>query len=147
MRGRICIYKWLLAIWLICMGGAISPAVAYTQAALPSAWRSTPALSTDVQPNYQFRSTSSLTPIVGQTSYTAGPSDLKIGQYRPGSIRRGIDDEEPEDPTDPEIGVVDTPVGEPMVLLMLALLFMGYKIAKFRYKNTQKQQIIAKKFV
>ena len=139
------IYIWLMTIWLL-IGGE-SPVWAYKPATLPSAWRSTPALSTDVQPNYQFRSTSSFTPIVGQTSYTSTTSFTPVGQYRPGSIRRGIDDEEPEDPTDPEIGVVDTPVGEPMILLLLALLFIGYKIAKFRYKNTQKQQIIAKKFV
>jgi len=143
MRTRY-IYIWLMTIWLLISGE--SAVWAYKPATLPSAWRSTPALSTDVQPNYQFRSTSTITPIVGQTSYTSASSDLKIGQYRPGSIRRGIDDEE-DDPSGDPIGLIDTPVGEPMVLLMLAFLFMGYKFAKFRYKNTQKQQIIAKKFV
>lgn len=143
MRGRICIYKWLLAIWLICMGGAISPAVAYTQAALPSAWRSTPALSTDVQPNYQFRSTSTITPIVGQTSYTAGSSDLKIGQYRPGSIRRGIDDEE-DDPTGDPIGLIDTPVGEIPLLMMLVMACL-YAILTKKRKKVQKNLVVSEK--
>lgn len=118
MGGRNKIYTWLIAIWLlICCD---TPVSAYTQASMPSAWRTTVTMSSDIQPAYQFRSTSVYTPTTNTTVYTPGSSSPASG---PNRMRRGIDDEE-DDPDGPEIGMVDTPVGEPLVLLLFALLYM-----------------------
>lgn len=44
-------------------------------------------------------------------------------------MRKGsIDDE--EDPTGDEVGYIYTPVGEPLVLLLMAVLYLFYKKSK-----------------
>ena len=129
MRGEMKLYKWLLALWILI--GSETAAYAYTQAAPPSAWRTTPTLSTDMQPAYQFRSTSSYTPTMNTTVYTPGSSFPTGG---PNRVRKGMDD---EDPDGPEIGLVDTPIGEPLILLLFAMLYMligkrGWRRLKWR---------------
>ena len=118
MGGRNKIYTWLIAIWLLISNA--SAAYAYTQVTPPSAWRTTPTLSADIQPAYQFHSTSVYTPTVNVTVYTPGSSSPASG---PNRMRRGIDDEE-DDPAGLEVGQVDTPVGEPFILLLFAMLYM-----------------------
>ena len=68
MRGKYMLYSWLFAIWLLI--GSAPAAYAYTQVTPPSAWRTTPTLSKDMQPAYQFHSTSVYTPTVNVTVYT-----------------------------------------------------------------------------
>lgn len=113
MRGRNKLYRWLFAIWIL-IGSA---SATYAQTTPPAAWRTTPTLSTDMQPGYQFRSTSAYTPTVNVTVYTPGCSSPASGPKR---ARKEWSDE----PDEPEIGVTDTPVGEPLVLLLFALLYM-----------------------
>jgi len=128
MRGMFKIYKWLLVLWLL----VSSESVAYVcaQATPPSAWRTTPTLSTDIKPAFEFRSTSAYTPTMNTTVYSPGCSSPS---YAPGRMRRGMDDEDPEGD---EVGQINTPVGEPLILLVFALLYLlgkwkGRKIALF----------------
>ena len=141
MRGRICIYQWLLAIWILCAGAAVSPVSAFTQAQYPAAWHTTPTLSTDRQPAYQFRSTSSITPVVGQTTYTSTASFNPVDQAVPKRIRRGIDDEE-EDPSGDPVGYLDTPVGEIPLLMMLVMACL-YAILTKKRKKVQKNLVVS----
>jgi len=125
MRGSNKLYRWLFAIWILI--SSETAAYAYTQAAPPSAWRTTPTLSTDMQPTYQFRSTSAYTPTMNTTVYTPGSSTPFGG---PNRLRRGIDDEEEDDPEGDPTGYIDTPVGEPFILLLMAMLYaLGHFIA------------------
>ena len=68
-------------------------------------------------PEYQFRSTSAYTPMVDVTVYTPGCSS-------PASEPRRARKEWSDEPDDDPISVVDTPIGEPMILLLFALLYM-----------------------
>ena len=70
-------------------------------------------------PEYQFRSTSTCTPVVGYTNYTSTET-YSPGAYapRPGQIRRDVW-EEPDD--DPIGQMTVTPVGDVPVVLMLVL--------------------------
>ena len=104
----------LLALWMLCSIGAVH---AGSQVEAPAAWRTTPRLSADVTPAYEFRSTSACTPVVGTTSYNA-TYVFTTPPAGPNRARREWD----EEPTDEEIGFIDTPVGEPFILLLLALL-------------------------
>ena len=102
------------------MLGAIgSPTLAYQQAKLPASWSATPTFSSDRQLNYQFRSTSSYTPTMHTTVYQPG---LSSPTYAPiGPRLTGSWDDEPDGE---ELGQVNTPVGEPLVLLLFAALFL-----------------------
>lgn len=140
MRGTYRIYRWLVAVWLMMAGGVLSPVRAYTYATQPSAWRTTPTLSTDIAPSCSFHSTSSYAPIVGATTYTSNTIFEPGASYSPNRMRKSDpwdeDEEDPVDPTDPEIGVVDTPVGSPLVLLLFAGIYIVY-----RRKNRSKRAI------
>lgn len=121
------IYRWMLIAWLLLC--SVSSAWAWGQTTPSAAWNAAPTMSQDVYPTYQFRSTSTCQPIVGQTSYTSNP-------YAPGAtgVRRAQRDGEGttynpegwnEDENEP-IGFVNTePVGEPYILLLLAALYMA----------------------
>ena len=120
MRGRNKLYRWLFALWIL-IGCA---SATYAQTAPPAAWRTTPTLSTDMQPAYQFRSTSAYNPTVNVTVYTPGcSSPAPAGPKR---AKKSIwdDDEEEGNPSGQGVGNVDTPVGEPLILLLFALLYM-----------------------
>ncbi len=122
MRTKIHRLVWCLALWLLCSLGAANAA---SQVEAPAAWRTTPTLSADVYPSYQFRSTSSYAPVVGTTSYLSTSTVV----YTPGTSNpyRAKKDSWSETPTDEEIGFIDTPIGEPLILLLFGLLFILYK--------------------
>ena len=128
MQHRFHIIKWLFALWMLC--SIITPVRAVSPVQAPTAWRTTPTLSSDITLGYQFRSTSTYAPVVGATSYTtatvyapcsSAPSSQprRAGEYNPW--------EDSGDPTGQQIGQVDTPLGEPFILLLLAGLFVLYK--------------------
>lgn len=92
-------------------------------------------MSYDAYPAARFHSTSSYTPVVGTTSYTSevyepGADAPHSGMYKAAA-------KSPWDkPTGPGVGEMDTPVGEPLILLVFALLYLlgkwkGRKIALF----------------
>ncbi|MBQ9603367.1 MAG: hypothetical protein IJR42_06130 [Paludibacteraceae bacterium] len=116
------IFKWLFALWMLCCIGSVNAA---SQVEAPAAWRTTPVMSEDVHPNYEFRSTSSYAPVVGTTSYLATSTTVyKPGTSGPNRAKKDVWDEEP---TDDAIATVDTPIGEPIILILFALAFILYK--------------------
>ena len=130
MKARNRIYKWLIALWLLMSCQPIL--CAYQPATQPSAWRTTPTLSEDIRPAYQFQSTSTFAPTTHVTVYTPGSGTPYGAPYR--QRKGGIDDEEGD-----EVGLINTPVGEPWVLLLMALVFLIAKNGRFRCKNAQKE--------
>lgn len=114
------IFKWLFALWMLCCIGSVNAA---SQVEAPAAWRTTPTLSADITPAYQFRSTSSYAPIVGTTSYLATSTTVyKPGTSGPNRAKKDVWD----DPEDDAIATVDTPIGEPIILILFALAFILY---------------------
>lgn len=123
-------YGLLLVAWLLLWGGLLVPARAYQEATLPQAWQRTPVMSEDVRPAYEFRSTSSYMATGGRGSaapisapYSSRP---RRNNYDPWSDSG----DENGDPNGREIGTIDTPVGEPLVLLLLAMIYgliMGWR--------------------
>ena len=130
MKARNRIYKWLIALWLLMSCQPIL--CAYQPATQPSAWRTTPTLSEDIRPAYQFQSTSTFATTTHVTVYTPGSGTPYGAPYR--QRKGGIDDEEGD-----EVGLINTPVGEPWVLLLMALVFLIAENGKFRCKNAQKE--------
>lgn len=127
MKARNRIYKWLIALWLLM---SCQPALcAFQSATPPAAWRTTPTLSMDREMAYQFRSTSAFTPTTNTTVYAPGTSS-PYGNTVKRARKGGIDDE--EDPEGDEVGVVDTPVGEPLILILFAFAFFGFKYYRRR---------------
>lgn len=114
-------FVWCLALWLLCSLGA---AHAASQVSAPAAWRTTPTLSADVTPEYRFRSTSTYAPIVGTTSYLSTSTTVYTpGASEPYRAKKDSWSEEPTgEPTEEEIGFINTPVGEPFILLLFGLL-------------------------
>ncbi len=115
------IFKWLFALWMLCCIGSVNAA---SQVEAPAAWRTTPTLSADIYPSYQFRSTSTYAPVVGTTSYLATSTTVyKPGTSGPNRAKKDVWD----DPEDDAIATVDTPIGEPIILILFALAFILYK--------------------
>jgi len=139
MKNRYKIFKWLFVAGIMCGGShTLSTAYAYNQVTQPASWgyqsvntamttnRSTSVkLSEDICPSYQFKPTSYYSSIVGTTSSTE--------TYMNGGIRKTDPWGDPED--DP-IGVLPdpAPVGEPLILLLMALLYAICTIIR-RSKN------------
>lgn len=126
-------YGLLLVAWLLLWGGLLVPAQAYREATPPQSWQRTPVMSEDVRPAYEFRSTSSYMATTGRES--AAP----IGAAYSSRPRRSSPWDEPGDengdPNGQGVGNLFTPVGEPFVLLVLALaygLIMGWRRSQRR---------------
>ena len=133
MRGRNKLYRWLFAFWIL-IGSASAVSA---QTTLPAAWRTTPTLSTDMQPAYQFRSTSAYTPTMNVTVYSPGSSSPARGPRRDPRNPWDEDYDEEGDPNGDAIGTQNTPVGEPFILLLFAMLYIligrqGWKRLKWR---------------
>ena len=122
--------RWQLVICLLLWGCMASSALAYEHAFCQSPMSKYQSPITNVQssatlPSYQFRSTSTLAPVVGTTHTYAPLADSPYGAGV-GGPRRGPWD----DPGDNPIGEVDdpAPIGEPLVLILFALLFLCFKL-------------------
>ena len=122
--------KKLMIFLFVLWGCMISSAFAYTY----------PAQSVSA-PTYQFQSTSTVTSVVGQSSFTSSTiyapcsnapasKPRRAGEYNPwdedgdGAFDPWGDD---NDPTGEEIGQVNTPIGSPWILLVCAV---GYIIIR-----------------
>ena len=82
--------------------------------------------TTTTLPSYQFRSTSTFTPIVGERSYIATPS-YSPGANKPYRAKADWTEQEDEDP----IGQIsEDPIGSPLILLLMAVLYLFYKKSK-----------------
>jgi hypothetical protein len=138
MKVKNRIYKWLFAVWLLmCCQPMLC---AFQPATMPSAWRTTPTLSTDRQMSYQFRSTSAYTPTMNTTVYTPGSSTPFGAPTRPRRSGSGDIDEEEDDPIGDPMGYIDTPVGEPLVLLLMAVVYL---ILLKKRKKVQKNLVMS----
>ncbi len=132
-------HRWLITAWFLIMGCLLT--VVYGQqygtlykgisTTYRSAYASVPASSA---PTYEFQSTS--TSMESGSTYAplvSAPFATLPGKM--GGIRRGIGDPE-GDPeaggVDYEIGVIPdpAPVGEPWILLLLALMYLIYTVYK-----------------
>lgn len=111
---------------MLCCIGEIN---AMPQASQPAAWRTTPTMSNQTRPAYQFRSTSNCAPVVGSTSYTSAtvytPGASSPSSNAPYRAKKGDFDEPGDDDTG--IGNVPTPVGEPLILLLFALGYIAFR--------------------
>jgi hypothetical protein len=144
MQHRRHIFKWLFALWMLCCIGSVNAA---SQVSAPAAWRTTPVLSTDNYPSYQFRSTSTYAPIVGETSYSSTaiytPGSSSPSSSAPHRAKKGGEGwSEPGD-DDSGIGNVPTPIGSPLVLLLMAVLYIFYakrKKIQEKFAYSQKKQ-------
>ena len=142
MRRGICINKWLISILLMTMGVLLTPVRTHAQVSQPAAWKTTPTLSRDIYPEYQFRSTSVYSPIVGKTGYISAESYLPYQSALTTpqrQQRRGMDDEDPEGE---EIGLIDTPIGDTPFLIM-ALMAVVYLILLKKRKKLQKNVVMS----
>ena len=88
-------------------------------------------------PEYHFRSTSTCTPVVGYTSYTATePYSPMATAPRPGQIRRDSWNEgEDVENQDPVGQITVSPVGDVPVVMMLLMAFLYLFFAKIRKKS------------
>ncbi len=110
------IYRLLL---VVCMLSAT--AQAYPQVSEPAAWSSTPTMSEDIRPAYNFRSTSSYTPIVGTRSYMSdGSGTMASSPQRVKAWNPWGDDDEGDPEGDPIGQLAQTPAGEPWFMLLMA---------------------------
>ena len=131
------VYRWLLALWLLLIPGEYA-LCAYRPATLPSAWRTKPVLSSDIQTEYQFRSTSTYPLIVGSTSYTGTytATNNPTASSSPRVRKTGYWNEDGEWVESPEdenpIGVLDTPIGEPWILILLVGIYLFVSIRRKR---------------
>ena len=79
-----------------------------------------------------FHSTSTYPSVVGEsnifcTEGTTTPVGSPTPYYTPFRARKGVDDEEGD-----EVGVIDTPVGEPTILILFAFAFFGFRYYRRR---------------
>lgn len=136
MQHRRFLIMWLFAIWMLC---GISTAKATPQVNQPAAWRTTPVLSTDNYPSYQFRSTSTYAPIVGETSYSSTtiytPGSSSPSSSAPHRAKKGGEGWGEPDDDDSGIGNVPTPIGSPLILLLMAVLYIFYTNRKKIYEK------------
>jgi len=120
----------MLAIWLL-WGCVASPLWAYPQTNRPSAWRTTPVMSNDRLPSYQFHSTSTFAPTVGSSVYSS--TVYCPGASTPHKLRAEYNpwDDNPSDdePGYNPVGQVEdpAPIGSPFILLLLAALYLAFK--------------------
>jgi hypothetical protein len=132
-------YKRLLMVCMI-WGCALS-AMAFTSSAHSSIWSTQPTFSNDVRPSYQFRSTSSYTSSVNTTVFEPMAESPYSRSRIPGVRRDGYwtpDGEWVEDNSNP-IGELPnlptTPIGEPFILVGLAILYFLFRRARLKRKN------------
>lgn len=150
------IYIGIVTIWLLMLGGALSPVQAYQPvqtyqpAQQPSAWRTKPVMSNELYPEYHFQSTSTYTPVVGKTTYTTTETYNPFQASSPKRIRRAYNpwEDEPDDDdenNDPVGQVKDqAPIGSPLVLLVLAMLYLLKKNIVLISKSTNFKKILKK---
>lgn len=133
MLNKLMKYKWVLTAWMMLLGGLLCPDLAYSQT-----MRSTSSIYTTADrqsynqaaythPTYRFHSTSAYTATVGSSAYSSTISS-PFAAYSPMGTSRKAKAynpwDEDDDPTGEELGVVNTPIGEPLILLLMALGYL-----------------------
>ena len=84
--------------------------------------------TTTTLPSYQFRSTSTFTPIVGERSYISTQSYSPVANK---PYRAKTWNEDAGDPEGDPVGqITEDPIGSPLILLLMAVLYLFYKKSK-----------------
>ena len=141
MLNKLMKYKWVLTAWMMLLGGLLCPNLAYSQTIRSTSGvyastidRQSFNQAAYTQPAYHFQSTSAYTTVVGSSVYSSTISS-PFAAYSPMSAPRKAKAynpwDEDDDPTGEELGVVNTPIGEPLILLLFALLY----IARLTYRK------------
>ena len=133
--------RWQLVVCLLLWGCMASSAWAYEHAFVQSPMSNIQSpisnvQSTTVQPTYQFRSTSAYPSMTAGSVFSPTVDNPSFGgPARSGARKGGWGD--PDDDDD-EIGVMPTtPIGEPLVLILFALLFLCFRLAGKSVKQTK----------
>ena len=92
---------------------------------------------TATAPSYQFHTTSVYTSVVENPTFSPIAADPYSNSSPHRSLRKAVledDDDDDGDPDSDPIGQIPdpTPIGEPLVLLLLAALYGGYRLMKRR---------------
>lgn len=121
------IYGWLLTVWLLLACSLSVDALTPSQSS--ASWGYAPAYSnsnnqavTSEVPTCRFQSTSTYNTGLGNSAYA--PTVSTPFASSPQRARMYNPWDEDGDPNADPIGVV--PVGEPLVLLLMALMYVGY---------------------
>lgn len=144
MKIRAVIYRWMIAAWL--MTGCALPAFAQTGIFRTSGTASD-AVATGTSDAFRspatvqatFRSTSSMqmsgSHLVNSGASLSAPGTPLSALHAPSGPRRGPWDPPEDDP----IGVLPDPqpVGEPLILLLFAALYIAYRKHKKHLKHTE----------
>ena len=85
--------------------------------------------TTTTLPSYQFRSTSTFTPIVGERSYISTQSYSLVANK---PYRAKADWTEEGDPVGQ---ITEDPIGSPLILLLMAVLYIFYTNRKKIYEK------------
>lgn len=129
-------YKWILAAWVILWGCNPSSAYASMQTPQYASWSTQKVhlTSAAAAPAYQFRTTSSYRVNMPDFEFTPLADQARGGV--PGRIRKGGWD----DPDDNAIGEIDdeAPIGSPLILLFMALLYLFIRIPMATRKSAEK---------
>ena len=131
MQRYIDTYGWLLTVWLL--WACSQPAAARISAQSSDSWGYTPAYSTTTTsvtpqaPACTFRSTSTYSSGLSGSAYAPTVS-APFEASAPNRARQWSPWDEDGDPSADPVGVV--PVGEPLCLLLMALLYVAIRLRR-----------------
>jgi len=145
MQKRLKTYEWLIPVWLLLIcctqptrAVSYKPTYVNTNGYNPAVYRST--LHIESVPEYQFQSTSIFVSTTGTPKIDFVPlADGARPLYTGSGMRKGG---LPGDPSEggEEIGTVtQPPVGEPLVLLLFAMIYFAFIKVKGRKKEGVKE--------
>ena len=139
MQRRLRIYRWILTMWLAIAGCMCTPALAQKygtlyKGATPHRTMYRQPVAEGACPTYQFRSTSAYSSSFSGSAYapqvTTPYATHAAGSSKPRRSNPWDEDgyDEEGDPNGQEVGMMDTPIGEPFILLLMALFYLVYKV-------------------
>lgn len=142
MRREMKSYTWIAMTVMLVWSVALFSANTYNNKTDNSPFRYT-LVQGKTAPNVMpFHSTSAYPSVIGEsniffTEEMTTPVGSPSPYYVPSRMRKGDMDEEEGG----EIGVVDTPIGEPMVLLLLALGYLLVKVERGKLKVERSSKV------
>lgn len=141
MRREMKSYTWIAMTVMLVWSVALFSANTYNNKTDNSPFRYTLVQGKTAPNAMPFRSTSTYQSVVGESNIffkeeTTTPVGSPTPYYTPSRMRKGVDDEEGG-----EVGVIDTPIGEPMVLLLLALGYLLVKVERGKLKVERSSKV------
>lgn len=137
MQRRVDLFRWILTLWLVIAGCMGTPVLAQKygtlyKGATPHRTMYRQPIARDACPTYQFRSTSAYSSSFSGSAYApqvTTPYATRAAGSKPRRSNPWSEDEYDDEgnPQGQEVGLMDTPVGEPFILLIMALFYFLYK--------------------